>query len=125
VALGELLADGLRKATFRGVTFLVPSAGTEGKSEATLAFRPEDIQETEDLSSTNKVVGQVESVSFLGSTARVMLKIEGTTMVFDRHCPKEEDIPAIGETLQVCIPPSACLLFDKQSGERLGAGGER
>ena len=128
VALGELLADGLRKATFRGVTFLVPSAGTEGKSEATLAFRPEDIQEiqeTEDLSSTNKVVGQVESVSFLGSTARVMLKIEGTTVVFDRHCPKEEDIPAIGETLQVCIPSSACLLFDKQSGERLGAGGER
>ena len=125
VTLEDPLAGGLRKAAFRGVTFLVPAAGTEGKSEATLAFRPEDIQETKDLSSSNKVVGQVESVSFLGSTARVMLKVEGTTIVFDRHCPREEDIPAVGETLQVSIPPSACLLFDKQSGERLGAGGER
>lgn len=132
VALKEDLGNGLRRAAAGQLSLVVPSAGTDGRTEATLAFRPEDIKEVEPDKNGqargeggNAFSGVVESVSFLGSTASITSRVQGTGIVFDRHCPKEDDIPAAGAQIQISVPYESCLLFDTQSGARLGSGGLR
>ncbi|MCE5255218.1 MAG: ABC transporter ATP-binding protein [Spirochaetaceae bacterium] len=132
IELKENLGKGLRRAVAGQLSFTVPSHGTEGKSEAILAFRPEDIQEVsqrkagqEKGENENQLSGLVDSVSFLGSTASITARIQGTSIILDRHCPKEDEIPLTGSSIHIFVPNDACLLFDKQTGVRLGYGGKQ
>ncbi|HWP68586.1 MAG TPA: ABC transporter ATP-binding protein [Rectinemataceae bacterium] len=123
VTLGENLEGGMRKALAGSVTFTVPAAGTEGCTEAVLAFRPEDVVETtSDAARLNRLAGKLVASSFLGTVASMDIDVQGQGIVIERHRPKKVDIPNIGETVEFAIPPEACLLFDKKSSHRLGGG---
>ena len=120
VQFGAAGKDGLRQASSGPISFSVPSAGTEGLDSAILAFRPEDVVETSQSSSENRLAGTLLSTAFLGSVASLELDVKGKIVVIDRHRPKRSDIPQVGETVEFAIPSEACLLFDKASGARLG-----
>jgi len=126
VTLGETLPGGMRKALAGSVTFAVPSAGTEACTEAVLAFRPEDIVETtSDAAGANRLAGPLVATSFLGTVASMEIDLQGRHIVIERHRPKKVDIPNIGEVVEFAVPPDACLLFEKESGRRLGGGRKR
>lgn len=123
VELGESLDKGLRKAVSGKVEFAVPSPGTEGRRSAILTFRPEDIVETsEETPGLNRLSGTLTSTSFLGTVASLEMDVHGTTIVIERHRPRKSDIPGIGSTVEFAVPPEACLLFDPETGARLGRG---
>jgi len=122
VQFGTAGKDGLRQASSGPISFSVPSSGTEGLDSAILAFRPEDVVETSKSSSENRLAGTLLSTAFLGSVASLELDVKGRMVVIDRHRPKRSDIPQVGETVEFAIPSEACLLFNKESGARLGGG---
>jgi len=123
VKLGESLPGGMRKAIADSVTFSVPAAGTEGCTEAVLAFRPEDVVETtSEAAGANRLAGPLKATSFLGTVASMEIDLKGRSIVIERHRPKKADIPDIGEVVEFAVPPDACLLFEKESGRRLGGG---
>ena len=125
VTLGEGLPGGMRNARAGAVTFAVPARGTEGCTDAVLAFRPEDIVETTSDAGANRLAGVLRATSFLGTVASMELDLQGQSIVIERHRPKKADIPSPGETVEFAVPTDACLLFDKKSGQRLGGGSMR
>jgi len=129
IVLKESAGNGLRHAEFRSgdqaVPFIVPAAGTEGRDEAVLAFRPEDVVETSQAESQNRLSGILEATSFLGTVASLELNVNGLRVVVERHRPKQGDIPAVGSRVEFAVPADACLLFDKKTGDRLREGGRR
>ncbi len=126
VVLGEDLGSGLRRANAGVVSFAVPKAGTEGCTNAVLAFRPEEVVETsEDASGLNRLAGTLVSTAFLGTVVSMELELGGSAIVIERHRPKKGDIPAKGDKVEFAVPPESCFLFDKGSGVRLGAKGGR
>jgi iron(III) transport system ATP-binding protein len=122
VQFGAAGKNGLRQASSGSLSFSVPAAGTEGLESAILAFRPEDVVETSKSGSENRLAGTLLSTAFLGSVASLELDVKGKMIVIDRHRPKRSDIPQAGETVEFAIPSEACLLFNKESGARLGGG---
>lgn len=129
IVLKESAGNGLRHAEFRSdekaVPFVVPAAGTEGHDEAVLAFRPEDVVETSQAESQNRLSGLLEATSFLGTVASLELNVNGLHVVVERHRPKRGDIPVPGSRVEFAVPAEACLLFDKKTGDRLREGGNR
>jgi iron(III) transport system ATP-binding protein len=126
VTLGERMEGGMRRALAGSVLFAVPEAGTEGCTEAVLAFRPEDIVETtSDAAGVNRLGGTLKSSSFLGAVASLEINLQDRTIVIERHRPRKVDIPQTGEVVEFAVPPAACLLFDKKDGRRLGGGSLR
>ena len=126
VTLGETLEGGMRKAMAGSVLFSVPAAGTEGCTEAVLAFRPEDVVETtSNAAGQNRLAGKLKSSSFLGTVASLDINLQDRHIVIERHRPRKADIPQAGEVVEFAVPPSACLLFDKKDGRRLGGGSVR
>ncbi len=124
VKLGESLPGGLRRASSGKTSFAVPEEGTQGKAEAVLAFRPEDIVETEGATAgLSRLEGLLISTSFLGTVASMEVDLGGSRIVIERHRPRKADIPAVGSRVEFAVPSYACLLFDKESGMRLGGGG--
>lgn len=129
IVLKESVGSVLRRAEFRSngqvVPFIVPAAGTEGYDEAVLAFRPEDVVETSQAESQNRLSGILAAISFLGTVASLELNVNGLHVVVERHRPKQGDIPAVGSRVEFAVPTDACLLFDKKTGDRLREGGSR
>jgi iron(III) transport system ATP-binding protein len=126
VELGTAGQNGLRSARAGSISFDVPAAGTEGCTEAVLAFRPEDVVETgSSAAGANRLAGTLKATSFLGAVASMEIEIGGQPLVIERHRPKKSDIPAAGSTVDFAIPPEACLLFDRKTGVRLGTRGLR
>ncbi len=122
VVLGEGLGAGLRRAQAGALSFAVPSAGTEGCSDAVLAFRPEEVVETaDDAAGVNRLSGTLVSTAFLGTVVSMELELGGSTIVIERHRPKKGDIPATGSRVEFAVPPESCFVFDKRTGARLGA----
>lgn len=129
IVLKESAGSGLRRAEFRSngqaVPFIVPAAGTEGHDEAVLAFRPEDVVETSQAESQNRLSGILAATSFLGTVASLELNVNGLHVVIERHRPKQGDVPAVESRVEFAVPTDACLLFDKKTGDRLREGGSR
>lgn len=123
-SLGEATGNGFRKARASGMDFIVPARGTEGKEKAILAFRPEDIVETADAGLSANLSGTLVSTSFLGAVASLEVDVGGKQLVIERQRPKKSDIPEKGATIGFKVPPEACMLFDAESGVRLGKGGK-
>ncbi|HEY9054913.1 MAG TPA: ABC transporter ATP-binding protein [Rectinemataceae bacterium] len=124
VELGESLPGGFRRASNGATYFLVPEAGTQGRSKAILAFRPEDVVETEGAAAgMSRLEGQLASTSFLGTVVSMEVDLGGSRIVIERHRPRKADIPELGSRVEFSVPSYACLLFDKESGVRLGTGG--
>ncbi|MEW6550314.1 MAG: ABC transporter ATP-binding protein [Spirochaetota bacterium] len=123
VSLGEGSGAGRRKAKSGAVDFLVPAEGTEGLDKAILAFRPEDVVEVgEEAKTAGTLSGTLKNASFLGTVASLEMDVQGTGIVIERHRPKKSDIPALGQKVEFAVPPEACLLFDADTGARLGRG---
>lgn len=126
VELGEGLGAGLREARAGSLVLAVPERGTEGKKEAVLAFRPEDVVETQaGASLPNELSGRLKAFSFLGTVASMEVELGDRIIVVERHRPKKEDMPGPGSVVEFAVPSDACLLFDKETGLRLGKGGAR
>jgi len=126
--LGEGAGQGLRRATLGGLSLLVPAEGTEALHEAIVAFRPEDVAESvrqDRQDSLNTLSGTLKSVSFMGSVARFELDVEGQAITIDRHRPREADMPQKGVSMSFEVPASSMLLFDPNTGRRVGKGAQR
>jgi iron(III) transport system ATP-binding protein len=122
--LGEAAGSGLRKARSGDLELLVHDPGKASGATVKLAFRPEDAVEGGLGDDVNRIEGTVASASFLGAVASVEMDCRGSRIVVERHRPRSGDLPPVGTPVAFALPPEAILLFDGESGARLGAAGE-
>ena len=89
-----------------------------GAGRVTVALRPESIELGEGGGS-NRLVGEVEDVSFLGSIVRTRVRLgEGATVSLDTFNDPGLAAATIGDTVTVSFPPEAALvLAGKASAE--------
>jgi putative spermidine/putrescine transport system ATP-binding protein len=89
-----------------------------GAGRVTVALRPEAIELGEGGGS-NRLVGEVEDVSFLGSIVRTRVRLgEGATVSLDTFNDPGLAAATIGDTVTVSFPPEAALvLAGKASAE--------
>jgi putative spermidine/putrescine transport system ATP-binding protein len=85
------------------------TAGPGGK--VTIALRPESV-EIGEAGGSNRLTGQIEDVSFLGSIVRTRVRIgDGVTVSFDTFNDPAIAAPAIDETVTISFPPEAALVL--------------
>ncbi len=116
---------GMRRATLGSLSLLVPAEGTASLKEIIAAFRPEDVIEAGNDRSANIMVGTLKTVSFMGSVARFELVVEDQEIVIDRHRPREASMPKIGSEVSFAVHADSILLFDTETGRRIGKGAKR
>ena len=81
----------------------------------TVALRPEAV-EIGETGGSNRLVGQVEDVSFLGSIVRTRVTVmEGTAVSLDQFNDPALAALAIGETITISFPPEATLVLAGQA----------
>ncbi|HTP07775.1 MAG TPA: ABC transporter ATP-binding protein [Anaerolineae bacterium] len=61
----------------------------------------------------NNLTGRVESVNFLGSTARVLLNLGDTTITMDVFNERQLELPQVGHTHSVNFLPNACWVVEE------------
>jgi putative spermidine/putrescine transport system ATP-binding protein len=77
----------------------------------TIAIRPEAVELGEGGGS-NRLIGQVEDVSFLGSIVRTRIRIsDDATVSLDTFNDPGLDSAAIGDTVTISFPPEAALVL--------------
>ncbi len=104
------------KGTLRvdGQTFNAP-----GKLEAAtgsmvrIALRPEIISLKETNGEMNHLNVRVQTITFLGSVVRVLVKLETSRLFFDLFNNPSLQLPKEGEDLTIYFPKSACLVLEK------------
>ncbi len=75
-----------------------------------LAVRPEELNPGYS-EGANNLIGQVESVTYLGSIVRVRVQVEGHPLSMDLFNERKLKFPAVGESFQVTFPVDACWLL--------------
>jgi putative spermidine/putrescine transport system ATP-binding protein len=85
------------------------TAGPGGK--VTIALRPESV-EIGEAGGSNRLTGQIEDVSFLGSIVRTRVRIaDGVTVSLDAFNDPAIAAAAIDETVTIWFPPVAALVL--------------
>jgi putative spermidine/putrescine transport system ATP-binding protein len=80
-------------------------------SAVTVALRPEAV-ELGEAGGSNRLVGQVEDVSFLGSIVRTRVHIaDGATVSLDQFNDPALAASVIGDTVTISFPPEATLVL--------------
>jgi len=75
-------------------------------------LRPEELQLGNGHGhETNQLVGQVETVSFLGATVRVELSLNGSRLTMDLQNERQLQLPQVGQSYTVSFPPHACWVM--------------
>jgi putative spermidine/putrescine transport system ATP-binding protein len=89
-----------------------PIEAARSGGTVTVAIRPESIELGEGGGS-NRLVGTVEDVSFLGSIVRTRVRIKGsdTTVSLDTFNDPNVAPPAIDALVTISFPPEACLVI--------------
>ena len=101
---GRLTVDGQEIRAAKPVSAM--AAGT-----VTIALRPESVEIGEGGGS-NRLTGQIEDVSFLGSIVRTRVRIaEGVTVSLDTFNDPALTAAAIDETVTISFPPEAALVL--------------
>ena len=104
---GRLTLDGQEIRSAKPV-----AAGTR---TVTVALRPESV-ELGEAGGSNRLTGQVEDVSFLGSIVRTRVRLgEGATVSLDTFNDPGLAAATIGETVTVSFPPEAALVLAGQA----------
>ena len=62
----------------------------------------------------NNLTGRVESVNFLGSTARVQLNLGETTVTMDIFNERQLNLPQVGQMHSVNFLPNACWVVEEE-----------
>jgi putative spermidine/putrescine transport system ATP-binding protein len=75
-------------------------------------LRPEELQLGNGHGhETNQLIGQVETVSFLGATVRVELSLNGSRLTMDLQNERHLQLPQVGQSYTVSFPPHACWVM--------------
>ncbi len=81
-------------------------------STVRLMLRPEELHPGPN-GGYNNLTGQVESVNFLGSTARVTINLGTTSVTMDVFNERKLDLPRIGETHTISFASHACWFLEE------------
>ena len=81
-----------------------------------LAVRPEEVSPGF-AAGENNLHGEVSSVTYLGSTVRIGLEVEGLPFSLDVFNERKLQIPRVGDLYQVTFPTDACWLMPASSSE--------
>jgi putative spermidine/putrescine transport system ATP-binding protein len=81
-------------------------------SSVTVMLRPEGLHLGQN-GGYNNLTGMVENVSFLGSTARVLLNVAGTKVTMDVFNERQLELPRVGQMHTVSFPPHACWIIEE------------
>jgi putative spermidine/putrescine transport system ATP-binding protein len=103
---GELAYQG---APIRTALSLRQAAGSTVK----LMLRPEVLRSGLN-GGYNNLTGRVESVNFLGSTARVRLNLGETTVTMDIFNERQLELPQVGQPHTVNFLPNACWVVEEE-----------
>jgi putative spermidine/putrescine transport system ATP-binding protein len=83
----------------------------DGDRPVTVALRPEAV-EIGEAGGANRLTGQVEDVSFLGSIVRTRIRVgEGASVSLDQFNDPALAASAIGDTLTISFPVEATLVL--------------
>ena len=85
--------------------------GTGSGQRVTVALRPEAV-ELGETGGSNRLRGEVEDVSFLGSIVRTRVKVGDQTLSFDQFNDPSLTAAVIGETITVSFSPEATLVLE-------------
>ena len=85
--------------------------GTGSGQRVTVALRPEAV-ELGETGGSNRLRGEVEDVSFLGSIVRTRVKVGDQTLSFDQFNDPSLKAAVIGEAITVSFSPEATLVLE-------------
>lgn len=77
----------------------------------TVMLRPEELHLGPD-GGENQLMGRIDSVSFLGSTARIVFNLDGTPMTLDVFNERKLELPKVGQLHTVSFPAHACWVMN-------------
>ena len=99
-----------------GQTIRTPKAiDGHASREITVALRPEAV-EIGEAGGSNRLAGQVEDVSLLGSIVRTRVRVmQEASVSLDQFNDPALAAPAIGETITISFPPEATLVLSGQA----------
>ena len=96
----------------KGLTINTGAALPEANgAPVTVMLRPEELRLGPD-GGENQMMGLIDSVSFLGSTARVVLNLNGTPVTIDVFNERKLQLPQVGQLHTVSFPPHACWVMN-------------
>ncbi len=104
-ARGELAFDGAPIRT--SLQLREPNGST-----VRLMLRPEELRSGPN-GGYNNLTGQVESVNFLGSTARILINLGTTTVTMDMFNGRQLELPRVGQTHTVSFASHACWFLEE------------
>jgi putative spermidine/putrescine transport system ATP-binding protein len=81
-------------------------------STVRLMLRPEELHSGLN-GGYNNLTGRVESVNFLGSTARVVISLGDTAVAMDVFNERQLELPRVGQTHTVSFASHACWLLEE------------
>jgi len=103
-AAGRLRVDGQEIRTVRALS------GAPG-TKVLLALRPELLKLKPPADGENHLVGNVETISFLGAIVRIQLRLHELTIAMDTFNNPHLALPPLGEAVTVSFSPEACLVL--------------
>jgi putative spermidine/putrescine transport system ATP-binding protein len=77
----------------------------------TLMLRPEELRLGAN-GGENQMLGLIDSVNFLGSTARVILNLNGTSLTLDVFNERKLELPKVGQLHTISFPAHACWVMN-------------
>jgi putative spermidine/putrescine transport system ATP-binding protein len=77
----------------------------------TVMLRPEELRLGAG-GGENQLIGLIDSVNFLGSTARVILNFDGTPVTIDVFNERKLELPRVGQLHTVSFPAHACWVMN-------------
>ncbi len=83
--------------------------GVANGAAVTVALRPEALSLADNGS--NRLVGRVENIAFLGSIVRIYIRLQETILSLDEFNNPHLTLPAIGEEIAIYFPPEAGLVL--------------
>jgi putative spermidine/putrescine transport system ATP-binding protein len=87
-------------------------ANVRSGEDANLALRPESVRFTGAASgSDNQLVGEVETVNFLGSVVRMLVRVQGHLIALDEFNHPTLQLPELGQQVLLHFPREACLVL--------------
>jgi len=109
----NLIEGELENGTFTADNVQIDGLSTSHNGKVSLGFRAEDAEIT---NGNGSIGAPVYSMELLGEATMVTMKIAGALISVKAG---KEYRSAIGEQVNVSVPPSICHLFDKETGERI------
>ncbi|HET6487167.1 MAG TPA: ABC transporter ATP-binding protein [Spirochaetia bacterium] len=103
-ACGKVSIDGQEISTAKPI---LKSVG----EELHLTIRPESISLRNGTSSNNHLRGTLESVVFLGSVVRLVIRSGAMELIVDSFNDPQAGLPPLGSEVTVGFAPQACLLL--------------